>query len=205
MAIYKEDKNSKEKLIVESELVPMLKDYPKATKHHTQYDLRELSICNGYLYSDTKQVPEIFLKLDFDQALELTKNAIELIRYKYDIKMVRSLPDVKFRIINNKEYACIFTKLYFKEWDNLLNHEPKEYNGGKDMDKFVIAEYIQQLIDQIDYIRLGDKTIVCFAKLNNGYEVVGSSSLGNNEEQTKYFAYKDMVNQIEKLESYKQI
>lgn len=49
-------------------------------------------------------------------------------------------------------------------------------------------EQIEQLSDVIDYIefqKMGEKTTVCLIKLNNGFEVVGTSACVNPEDFSK--------------------
>lgn len=68
-------------------------------------------------------------------------------------------------------------------------------------------EYLEQLIRSTEYLKLGAKTMVCFLKLHNGFEVVGSSacvsSTNFDQETGKKIAYENAIDKLWIVEGYK--
>lgn len=65
---------------------------------------------------------------------------------------------------------------------------------------------IESVIEEIQFIRLGSKTTVCFLLLKNGFEVTGNSACVSpenfDEEIGRSVAKADAINKIWLLEGY---
>jgi hypothetical protein len=77
-----------------------------------------------------------------------------------------------------------------------------------------LTEYQQKLYDDwvqyARYLKLGEKTTTCFLKLNNGFELVGTSACVNPEEYVdsigRHYALVDAVSQLDAFAGfYRQI
>lgn len=70
----------------------------------------------------------------------------------------------------------------------------------------ITEEYIKDKIKDVRYEKLGNKTTMCFATLENGFELITASACVKpenfNYEIGKEIAYKRMIDKVWELEGY---
>lgn len=86
-----------------------------------------------------------------------------------------------------------------------MNEQDKR-NMPLNKETSVTEEKLESVISNEDYIKIGKKTTICCLTLKNGYEIIGVSACVDSNnfdlEKGKYWARKEAINQIWKLEGY---
>lgn len=71
-----------------------------------------------------------------------------------------------------------------------------------------LEAYLQKEIKNISFTRFGEKTTVCFVKLNNGFEIIGMSIVADPKEFDKTlgekYAFEDVKNQLQTYLAFKE-
>lgn len=66
--------------------------------------------------------------------------------------------------------------------------------------------HIYEKVKNIFFSKVGEKTLVCLLKLENGFEVVGTSACVNpgafDLEMGEYYSLKNALDKVEELEGY---
>lgn len=100
--------------------------------------------------------------------------------------------------VKNEFYPCkpdIF-KVTYEKVDSKYNKE----------DLIEQYSHIYGKVKSIFFSKVGEKTLVCLIKLENGFEVVGTSACVNPEdfdlEIGEYYSLKNALDKVEELEGY---
>ena len=79
----------------------------------------------------------------------------------------------------------------------------KEYSREDLIEQY---SYIYKKVKNVFFTKIGEKTVICLLKLENGFEVVGTSACVNPEdfdlEIGEYYSLKNALDKVEELEGY---
>lgn len=104
--------------MVEKNIMPILKDLPKAYQHSSAYGLMERQIINGFIRQEGENVPDKYFDLSSEEIIKKTLESINKIKQHHTLKMLR-IVDVQHQ--DGKFY--LYIRIFFepKNKEELVN------------------------------------------------------------------------------------